>query len=36
MNIKHDDILIPKENPFANCKLNRQQYAEALTNILTT
>jgi len=36
MNIKHEDVLIPDTNPFANCKLNRQKYAEALTNILTT
>ena len=27
MTIKHNDILIDDENPFKNCKLEREQYA---------
>lgn len=34
MKIRHSDIVIEKENPFINCKLNRQPYAEILTNIV--
>ena len=33
--LKHDDIVIPDDNPFANCKLNRQPYAEVLTDIVS-
>lgn len=33
--LKHDEIVIPKDNPFANCKLNRQPYAEVLTDIVS-
>lgn len=32
--IKHKDLSVDKDNPFQNCKLNRQQYAEILTNIV--
>lgn len=34
MNIKHVEIEIEKENPFANCKLDRQKYSDVLTNII--
>ena len=34
MEIKHKDPVIDPENPFANCKLDRKQYAEVLTNIV--
>lgn len=34
MKFKHSDILIPQDDPFTNCKLDRQQYAIALTNII--
>lgn len=33
--IKHKDIEIPKDNPFANCKLNRSIEGEYLTNLIT-
>jgi len=36
MKIKHQDIEIPVENPFANCKLKREKYADVLTNIVKT
>jgi hypothetical protein len=36
MNIKHSEIEIEKENPFANCKLDRQKYSEVLTNIINS
>lgn len=36
MKIKHDDILIDENNPFANCKLGREKYAGVLTNIVAT
>jgi hypothetical protein len=36
MKIKHDDILIDENNPFANCKLRREKYAGVLTNIVAT
>jgi len=36
MKIKHDEIEISKENPFANCKLNREAYAGILTSIIDT
>src|SRR5690606_3684965 len=34
MNIKHSEIKMDNENPFANCKLDRQKYANILTNII--
>lgn len=34
MKFKHSDILIPQDDPFKNCKLDRQQYADALTGII--
>ncbi|MCM4162160.1 MULTISPECIES: P-loop NTPase fold protein [unclassified Arenibacter] len=33
MKIKHNDIVIPENNPFVNCKLGREQYADVLTSI---
>lgn len=36
MKIKHHEIEIPQENPFANCKLSRQPYARVLTDIVNT
>jgi hypothetical protein len=36
MNIKHYEIEIEQENPFANCKLNRQKYSSVLTNIINS
>jgi hypothetical protein len=36
MNIKHYEIEIDKENPFANCKLDRQKYSGVLTNIINS
>ena len=34
MRIKHHDIAIPEDNPFANCKLGREPYAEILSQIV--
>lgn len=34
MKIRHHEIEINPENPFANCKLERQKYAEILTEIV--
>lgn len=34
-NIKHHDLFIDPQKPFENCKLNREQYAEILTNIVS-
>ncbi|MYY25678.1 KAP family P-loop NTPase fold protein [Elizabethkingia anophelis] len=34
MKIKHHKLEIQQETPFANCKLERQQYAEVLTKIV--
>lgn len=34
MKIKHHELEIQKDTPFANCKLERQQYAEVLTKIV--
>ncbi len=34
MKIKHEEIIIPKENPFENCKLKREPYANVLTQIV--
>ncbi len=36
MNIKHSEIEIELENPFANCKLDRQKYSGVLTNIINS
>lgn len=36
MNIKHYEIEIEQENPFANCKLDRQKYSGILTNIINS
>jgi len=36
MNIKHNEIEILEEKPFANCKLDRQKYAQVLTNIINS
>jgi hypothetical protein len=36
MNIKHSEIEIKQENPFANCKLGRQKYSNILTNIINS
>lgn len=36
MNIKHYEIEIEQENPFANCKLDRQKYSKVLTNIINS
>lgn len=33
--IKHKDIEIPEDNPFANCKLNRSIEGTYLTNLIT-
>lgn len=33
--IRHNVELLDKNNPFENCKLDRQQYAETLTQIIT-
>lgn len=33
--IKHKDIEIPEDNPFANCKLNREKEGKYLTNLIT-
>ena len=34
MNIKHIDVEIPPDNPFQNCKLKREHYANILTEII--
>jgi hypothetical protein len=34
MSLKHKDLDIPNDNPFANCKLDRKKYAEVLTDIV--
>ena len=36
MKIKHHEIEISKETPFANCKLEREPYARVLTEIVNT
>jgi hypothetical protein len=36
MKIKHHEIEITKETPFANCKLEREPYARVLTEIVNT
>ncbi|EKB02720.1 hypothetical protein HMPREF9716_03749, partial [Myroides odoratus CIP 103059] len=34
MEFRHNDIEINEEKPFSNCKLEREKYAEVLTNII--
>jgi predicted KAP-like P-loop ATPase len=34
MKIKHQEIEIPAENPFSNCKLSREAYAKVLSDIV--
>ncbi len=36
MKIRHQDLEIEEESPFATCQLNRQRYAEVLTEIVDT
>ncbi|MDP1812247.1 MAG: P-loop NTPase fold protein [Sediminibacterium sp.] len=36
MEIRHNDIEINSEEPFANCKLGRKKHAEILTKIVST
>lgn len=36
MKIKHLELVIPEDNPFANCKLGREKYATVLTDIVNT
>jgi hypothetical protein len=36
MKIKHQEIEISKENPFANCKLGREPFAKILSDIVNT
>jgi len=36
MEIKHKNLIPDKDNPFANCKLDRAKYATVLTNIVET
>lgn len=36
MKYKHYDIPIPTEDPFAHCQLDRKQYAEVLTQIISS
>src|SRR5690606_33896972 len=36
MKIKHQELTIPNENPFENCKLDRRRYAMVLTDIVNT
>lgn len=36
MNIKHQEVHINLEFPFANCKLGRQKYSTVLTNIINS
>jgi nucleoside-triphosphatase THEP1 len=36
MKLKHDEIEIPPDNPFAKCKLAREPYARVLTDIVNT
>ena len=35
MKIKHQELVIPPNNPFENCKLKREPYANVLTDIVT-
>ena len=36
MEIRHKEIEIDKENPFANCELEREKYALVLSDIVNT
>lgn len=36
MKIKHDELVIDKEFPFANCQLDREKYAVILTKLIET
>ncbi|RYZ83782.1 MAG: hypothetical protein EOP04_19295, partial [Proteobacteria bacterium] len=36
MKIKHAELIIPDDNPFENCKLDREPYAKILTTIVQT
>lgn len=36
MKIKHQELAIPPDKPFANCKLGREKYAVVLTDIIKT
>lgn len=36
MDIRHQEIEIDTENPFANCKLDRQKYSSALMSIINS
>jgi len=36
MKIKHQEVEIPQENPFSNCKLHREKFAIILTEIIGT
>jgi predicted KAP-like P-loop ATPase len=36
MKIKHKELEIPEDNPFANCKLERKPFARVLTDIVTS
>ena len=36
MKLKHHNIIIDPEQPFANCKLNREQYATILTSLVSS
>ena len=35
MKIRNEEILIEENRPFANCKLDREKYADVLTSIIT-
>lgn len=34
MKIRHNDLVIPTENPFQNCRLGREKYADVLTTLI--
>ena len=36
MRIKHQDLPINKDNPFKSCQLNREQYADILTDLINS
>jgi tRNA A37 threonylcarbamoyladenosine biosynthesis protein TsaE len=36
MNIKHSEVTIDSENPFANCKLDRKKYSQVLTGLINS
>jgi len=35
MTLRHNEIIIDVQNPFANCKLDRKQYADILTSVVS-